>query len=295
MNYSASIQAAIDFIESRLFEDIAPSAVAAQIGFSEYHFHRIFRGMLRESVADYIRKRRISEAAKLLQESDKPILELALASGFETHESFTRAFKKMYGLTPSQYRQQKHGLSTYHKKRTSRTMLEHIQTGITLEPRIETRGPELVVGLGAAYSEGAESSFLEIQQLWKSFLTRQAEIARVKPGYALGVCLSEHVDIPKRQDRSFAYIAGLPVSEFSDIPPGMVTCAIQKSKYAVFTHKGSLSALPHTVNYIWGTWIPKNVSNYSHANAPDFELYDSRFDPETDSGEFDIYVPILQP
>lgn len=89
MNYLERIRAAIDFIEDHLSEEISVASVAALVGFSEYHFHRIFQGMLGESVAAYIRKRRISEAAKQLELTDSPILGLALASGFETQESFS--------------------------------------------------------------------------------------------------------------------------------------------------------------------------------------------------------------
>jgi len=50
--------------------------------------------------------------------------------------------------------------------------------------------------------------------------------------------------------------------------------------------------LPHTVNYIWGTWVPKNVDVTKQKGAVDFEFYDGRFNPETRDGEFDIYVPV---
>ena len=71
----------------------------------------------------------------------------------------------------------------------------------------------------------------------------------------------------------------------------MVTCEIPASRYAVFTHRGLLINLPHTIKYIWGTWVTKG--EYQHKNAPDFELYDERFDPHSESSEFDIYVPIV--
>src|SRR5271170_7821526 len=134
MDYRERITAAVDYIEDNLFEEISAGVVAAQIGFSEYHFHRIFQGMLGESVAGYIRKRRLSEAAVSLKSSTKPILELAIMSGFESQESFTRAFKKMFGVSPNQYRKSKGTLSSFTKRRITIAMIEHLQEGITLTP-----------------------------------------------------------------------------------------------------------------------------------------------------------------
>jgi AraC family transcriptional regulator len=290
MNYTKCIMSAIDFIEDHLFEDIPPVKVASNIGFSEYHFHRVFQGMLGESVAAYIRKRRLSEMAILLKNSDKSIFDVSSISGFESHEAFTRAFKKMYGVSPIQYKKKAQLSAIHDKTRFTESMIEHLQKGITLNPYFETRGPELVVGMADSYSAG--SSFTGVRQLWKSFVKRKNEISDIKQGYSLGVCLAEHPNFPKSAEQTFIYMAGLPVNKVSQIPRGMDYCEIPKAKYAIFTHKGSLQRLPETINYVWGTWIPKNIEQHRHANMPDFELYDSRFDPRTESGEFDIYIPI---
>lgn len=292
MDYMACINAAIGFIEDNLFKDITPLTVANHIGFSEYHFHRIFQAMLGESVAAYIRKRRMNEAAKLLKTSNTPILELAMLLGFESHEAFTRTFKKLYGVNPTQYRKLKNVPSSHIRSRTTETMIRHLQTELTLNPRFEIKGPELVVGLAGSYAEGSPESFSSIAKLWKLFLTRKHEIAHVKEGFALGVCLAEHASVIKAPDHTFVYIAGLPVTKVDDVPIGMLSCSIPQGKYAVFTHTGALDKLPETVNYIWGTWIPKNVEHYRHSNRPDFELYDGRFDPRSSLGGFDIYVPV---
>jgi AraC family transcriptional regulator len=289
MNYCERIRAAIDFIEDHLSEEISVASVAAQIGFSEYHFHRIFQGMLGESVAAYIRKRRISEAAGRLECSERSILDLALESGFETQESFSRAFKRMFGVSPNQYRRQSAKGTSYRKGRTTKAMIDHLQKGITLTPRFEVKGPVLVVGLAGSFSTGCQS---EIEQLWAEFVRRQPEIEGRVAGTAYGVCLASHDKVPIKDGATFVYMAGSPVSELGRLPPGMVSCVIPRAKYAVFTHNGSLDALPHTIDYIWGTWIPGNLNEYKQSSGPDFELYGERFDPETRSGEFDICIPV---
>ena len=154
MEYTSAITAAIDFIEAHLFESLSPAEVATHIGFSEYHFHRIFQGMLGESVSVYIRNRRLSEAAIHLRNSNKTILEIAVESGFENHESFFRAFKKIFGASPSHYRKCATKTISYQKMRTTKTMIEHLQTGINLEPKFEIKGPDLVVGMAGGFSPG---------------------------------------------------------------------------------------------------------------------------------------------
>lgn len=291
MDYIERIQAAVDFIENNLGQEITPSTVASAVGFSEYHFHRIFQGMLGESVAEYIRKRRLSEAAGLLRSTSTKIRAIAFESQFETQESFTRAFKKMFGVSPLQYRKFGNSISSYHKKKIGADMIKHLQEGLTVVPRFETRERDLAIGLANSYAEG---SFQQIEQLWNIFRSRMHEIENVKPGYALGICLALHPDVPKKPNTTFVYAAALPVSKVTNVPPGMTVFEIPKNNYAVFIHKGSLDTLPHTVNYIWGTWIPKNVENYRHSGGPDFELYDERFNPLTRSGEMDIYIPVGQ-
>jgi AraC family transcriptional regulator len=158
---------------------------------------------------------------------------------------------------------------------------------VALEPKIVDREKELVVGMGGSFPQ---EPMEQIKALWERFLPREDEIKNVKGAYSLGVCMMEHPQIQKKDGDAFVYISGAPVSTADDIPAGMITCEIPASRYAVFTHRGSLSKLPETLKYIWGTWV--ETSGYTKKDAPDFELYDERFDPVSDKSEFDIYVPI---
>nr|WP_232463498.1 helix-turn-helix transcriptional regulator [Tumebacillus avium] len=72
--------------------------------FSVFHFHRVFVLTLGDTAADYLRKRRLAKAAELLRTTDQRVLDIALASGFQSHETFARAFKRQFQLTPLKYR-----------------------------------------------------------------------------------------------------------------------------------------------------------------------------------------------
>lgn len=158
-----------------------------------------------------------------------------------------------------------------------------------MEPNTVQREEETVVGLGGSFGE---QPFNGISKLWDEFSKRSNEIAHQKPGFVLGVCMMKsHPDCPLQPGDSIVYMAAKPVTKVEDVPAGMIVQKIPASKYAVFTHKGPLSALPQTIQYIMGTWVPQN-SELHKKGAPNLELYDHRFNPETLDGEIDIYIPI---
>ena len=288
MDYTICIQKAIDFIEDNLFNDLRPKAVADHIGFSEYHLHRIFHSLLKESVAEYIRKRRIFESANLLKTTDNSIKNLAAIAAFDSPEAFSRAFKKIYGVMPSQYRRSHDGWD-FHKTKITKKMLDHFKTGITLNPRYEHYEREYVIGLAGSFrDERAEG----VAKLWHQLLARKEEIKNTKGHIALGVFLADHPDVIRNANDTYIYLAGLPVKTINTIPDGMVSCTIPKGNYAIFTHSAPMKDVIYSINYIWGTWIPNNIENYRHKNAPDFELFDKRFNLLTQEGQFDHYVPI---
>ena len=91
-------------IQRNLDEETPLEDLARVAAFSPYHFHRIFRGMLGESVKEHIRRLRLERSAMRLKHSDTPVTMIAFEAGYESHEAFTRAFRSMRGMTPSQFR-----------------------------------------------------------------------------------------------------------------------------------------------------------------------------------------------
>lgn len=104
MKYEWIIQKTIHWIESHLHEHISTKDIDEVTGFSKYHFHRIFQTSVGMSVSEYIRMRRLANAASTLLNTDERIIDIAFYYQFESQESFTRTFKKKYGLPPGQYR-----------------------------------------------------------------------------------------------------------------------------------------------------------------------------------------------
>lgn len=104
MRYSPIIQKTIEYIENSLQAELSLENIARFAGFSKFHYHRIFHKEVGVTVSEYIRYRRIANAANMLLYTDEKIIDIALYYRFETQESFTRSFKKYYDLPPGQYR-----------------------------------------------------------------------------------------------------------------------------------------------------------------------------------------------
>lgn len=104
MNYDACIKKSIEFIENNLNNKIELKELAELVYLSKYHFHRLFRTTVGEPVAEYIRKKRLMEAAKELINTDEKIVDIALKYQFGSQETFTKAFKKLYGIPPREFR-----------------------------------------------------------------------------------------------------------------------------------------------------------------------------------------------
>lgn len=125
MEYTSEIKAAIDFIEQHLDSQIRADDVAAVAGFSKYYFHRIFRSETGCSLYEYIQRRRLAQAASLLLNSNMQVIDIAVALCFESQETFTRAFKKCYGLPPGRYRKALSHLNSGGMKMENSTEIKH--------------------------------------------------------------------------------------------------------------------------------------------------------------------------
>ena len=99
-----NIEMVIDYIENNLDGKIDLETVANVIHYSKYHLHRMFTSTVGMTIHDYVQRRQLTEAAKLLVFSDKPIIEIAFICGYESQQAFSSIFKSMYKIPPAEYR-----------------------------------------------------------------------------------------------------------------------------------------------------------------------------------------------
>lgn len=101
------VSQAIYYIEEHLYKKINLDIVALALHYSKYHLHHIFTKTIGFTIHTYVKRRKLTEAAKLLVFSKKPIIEIALISGYESQQAFTDIFKAMYKTSPAQFRKAK--------------------------------------------------------------------------------------------------------------------------------------------------------------------------------------------
>ncbi len=135
-------------------------------------------------------------------------------------------------------------------------------------PRFATGKPLLVAGVGDRFSQENGAG---IPGLWQRFQQTAAHIPGRIGQVAYGVCCNGD------DAGNFDYIAGVEVSDFSDLPREFAEVRIPEQRYAVFTHREHISTIRRTVNTIWNHWLP--ASGLKVADAPNFERYDENFDP----------------
>jgi AraC family transcriptional regulator len=271
-------QKALWFIESHLASELTLDQVAAIGGVSRYHMVRAFAAATGLSVMRYVRARRLGEAARALASGAPDILRVALDADYGSHEAFTRAFREHFGVTPDAVRAQ--------RRLDTLELQEPITMDSTLidklaPPRFETAKPFLVAGLGERYS--CETS-AGIAGQWQRFNEQADEIPERVGAVAYGVCCNGD------DSGNFDYIAGVEVSDFSDLPRKFARVRIPEAYYAIFSQREHISTVRRTVNTIWNQWLP--VSGLVVADAPNFERYDATFDSRTGNGGFEIWIPV---
>ena len=103
MNNFYKISEAIKYIDAHLNDTLSVQVIAEQFAFSPYYFHRLFSSIVGKSMIAYVRDRRIIYACKMLNETDRKVLDIAIDFGFDSAQSFSRTFKSITGISPTEY------------------------------------------------------------------------------------------------------------------------------------------------------------------------------------------------
>ena len=290
MDYRQALEQAIIYIEAHLGDDIKVEAVAKVAGYSYYHLTRQFAAVLGESVGSYIKKRRLADAAKKLIYTDSKIIDIAVENGFESSEAFSRAFKVVYKASPQNYRNNRFDTFISAKERLDKGLLDHLVRNVTVHPEIVQLPSIKVAGIRGETTLNDN----KLPLLWKSFRKQQAKIPnQVENARGFGICEACHNNTlyNMNNDILFTEVAAVEVDSFDGLPEHFISKEIRGGRYAVFTHRGTLSKLPQTFGYIWGTWFLAAKEEMDWRE--DFEVYDYRFlgydHPES---EIDLYIPV---
>lgn len=280
------IEKVLDYIHEHLDEPINVISLAEKSCWSRWQFQRVFGNATGLTVAQYVRELRLSNAAELLLENQIRHLEIALACGFDSEISFSRAFKQMFQCSPREYRQRgkRIGLRTPLKYSTpKRTWVT--PTAFT-QIRIETRPAFRLMGhsdwIFGPFSE-APNFIEQVPKVWQAFLKNHPSHAERLIQSPIGI-----IDSREREDRpeELLYWAGYPVSDLSQTS----TLQVPEQEYAVIPVHGDVSALESAVEWFFFHWLPE--SNYCNVPGFELEIYSPHYDPTSKGSYMEYWLPI---
>ena len=272
MDWIQGIQRAIDYVEANITEEIDYEEVAKQAYSSPFHFQRVFGILCGFSLGEYIRMRRLSLAGEELSRGSAKIIEVALKYGYDTPESFSRAFTRFHGIAPSEAKR-----SGNVKIFTPLSVKLTLTGGRKMDYRIEKREAfQVVCKRKRVGKPGSENVSKEISALWQQCAadgTMERLVACIPEHPVmkglLGICFSSELDA-----KQFPYGIGVEY-DGRNVDDDLEVVTIPTSTYAVFASKGRMpDAFIETYHRVVTEFFPQSAQ-YEYAENVEFEVYSS--------------------
>ena len=280
MGNFSKIKEALEYIDSHLDEPISFKTIAKRFNFSPYYFHRMFSVIVGKAIAAHVRDRRLQLACIELSATDSSVTDIGLECGYDSVQSFSRAFRQIYGMSPSEYRKQ--GLTPYVISIDEMIMkfTNRLKGGIYLNPKIIKKDALIIACVSGNGNETAS--------VWENFM----ELQKQKPlknklsdnGYEIRVY---------GDDFEATVYAGLAVSdEQVDLEYTLFKLpASTYSSFDVYVANGYDSE-----NNAMNEWLSTNKEGYSEklldGNHYCVEYYDERFKGREAGSIVEIWIPI---
>lgn len=278
--YGERFAKVLDFIEAHLDENLTVERLSREANFSKFHFHRQFSAYVGASVSRYVQLLRLKRASRrLVFEPKLRIIDIALEAGFETPESFSRAFKREYGRTPSQFR-----TAPAWKPLGGSLPFQFLERRRIMEVKIvhfaeikvaalEHRGPpELVNDSALKFIEWRKESKLSPKDRCKTIGVAYDNPDLVEPqAFRFDICGEVDAAVPPN-------------------PQGVVNKIIPGGRCAVARHLGSHDRIGACAYYLYREWLPG-----SGEELRDFPLYFHYLNLITETPERDLATDIYLP
>ena len=268
MEWSERMNAAIEYVEANLTADIDFAEAAAKAACSTFHFQRMFLAASGLTLGEYVRRRRLTQAASDLTTGHAKVVDVALKYGYESPDAFARAFRNLHGVTPAAARASGVKLTAF--PRISFRIV--LKGGSDMDYRIIKKPGFTVAGSTRHFTAVDGKNFVDIPKWWQQFLAspdcaKLTGLARNRPGAVtggamLGLCygLADAVD----------FVYGIAI----ELPAGTSASPFEKievpgATWAVFDC--DIDNLQEVTKRIFSEWFPS--TSYEHGDAPEIEVY----------------------
>ncbi|MBY0097995.1 AraC family transcriptional regulator [Mesobacillus maritimus] len=288
MDLLKSMNESMKYIEDHLISEIDFKTVARITHCSEYHFKRMFSFLAGVSLSEYIRRRRLSLAAFELTNSHLKIIDIAVKYGYNSPDSFTRAFQQLHGVTPSEARNSGQPLKAF----PPMTFQLSIKGGNEMNYRIEQKESFNIVGIMKRVPIIFEGENPEITAMWKSFTMEKIDqlkkLSNVAPEGIIQASTNFSEGRMEEKGELDQYI-GVATSQES--PENFTKLEVPALTWAIFESTGPFpSTLQETWGRIYSEWFPS--SNYQIAEGPEILSIKTQ-DLTSPSVTSEIWIPIL--
>jgi len=288
MDTRSIIQASADYIDAHLKAPLSVEMLATAAGFSSYYYCRLFSLYMEMPVMEYVRRRRLAKGAAEICEGRR-ILDVAMDYGFESHNGFSKAFRKVYGYSPDEYRRR----VSPHRPIAPNPLLEWKgEVSVVPKVRLEQRDGFYVAGMVLQTSDTV-SSIAQQPALWnRMWLAEQDNkiyvMARPKQHGEY------YFSVPEENNR-FRLMTGVKVDDPEKVDDGLHVDHVPPGLYGVFSTPPTETDFAQTVvnswRYIFEVWLPE--SGYMlDPTGLDYEFYDERCHGAPYS--MDICIPLVK-
>lgn len=279
MSIIKSFNSTIDYIETVLEDEIDEKKITHLSGYSYAMFSRLFSILTETTLSEYLRGRKLTEAAIALRDTDEKVIDIAFRFGYESSDSFGTAFKNFHGFTPSEVRNGKPF------KLISRIQLAlTVKGGRSMNVTIQKKGSFTVAGFN---EENINSSLCP--KVWNKLYEKysQEELASLGDGESVGIC--HDVESPN----VINYMAGYIVTDVDKAKSmGLDILEVEEAEYAIVELKGVVPECIHNGwKYVIEVFFPEH--GYVHSGTPDFEYY---YEGNMDSKDYkmELWIPIVK-
>ena len=280
MEWVHKLNQSMNYIEEHLTDEIDYEQLGRIACCSAYHYQRMFTYMAGITLAEYIRRRKMSLAAADLQGGNERIIYIAEKYGYRSPTAFNRAFQSFHGIAPSSVKDE--GVSV---KSFSPIVFKITVKGATeMNYRIETKEAFRIIGVSAPLDREIENNFMVVPTMWheesvNGTIQKLAGMMDAQPMGLLGVSVCN-------DEEQWKYFIAVSSTKASD---GFEEYSVPASTWAIFSGTGTNQSIQELERRIITEWLP--ASGYEYANAPDIEVY---LNPDPRNAQYEVWIPVAK-
>ena len=276
MELVESLNGALRYLEQTLLEDTDSARAARHMGLSQFYLERTFSALTGMSVSEYVRARRLTLAGQELLAGDAKVIDLALKYGYDTPESFTKAFSRFHGVTPTTARR----FSTLLKCQNPLAIIIKMEGAEQMNYKIEAMDAFEVYGAERSFQ--MDTSTREIPKFWDEFFEKGLH-EKICPVF--GICFNAV------EDGCFPYLIGDRLAPGAALPEGLIKREVPAHLWARFACVGPIpGAIQTTIRQVYGEWLPTN-GIYEAAGYMEIEMY-SEGDTASPDYYSEVWIPV---